>query len=261
MRNLRPDEIECRVNIINQKGLSLLLYKTARTDMTILDEVYGSNWSCEYREIKGNLFCGISVKTKEEWVTRWDCGVESREDGNGNEKKGEASDSFKRAGTKWGIGRELYTAPKLIWIGASDYEGKEVKGKLTTYDTFSVTEIGTENGNITSLKISNDKTKKIVYVMGSGVKPVQKAPAPTQTQKHPAVHPDQVEFENLQKALVEYLNDGDVQYFEHPENVRAVIASRNIENMRRALKIAKDIEANTNNQPAPAQQPEQYAIF
>ena len=260
MRNLRPDEIECRVNIINQKGLSLLLYKTARTDMTILDEVYGAAWSCEYREIKGNLFCGISVKINNEWVTRWDCGVESREDGNGNEKKGEASDSFKRAGTKWGIGRELYTAPKLIWISASDYEGKEVKGKLTTYDTFSVTEIGTENGTITSLKIINDKTKKIVYVLGSGVKSVQKAPAQIQTPK-PAGHPEYVEFENLQKALIDYLNDGDVQYFEHPENVRAVIRERNLNGMRNALKVAKDVESKINKQTAPAPQPEQLPIF
>ena len=252
LRNLRPDEIECRVNKISDKGLSLLLYKNARTDMNILDEVYPDRWACEYKEIKGNLFCGISVKINEEWITRWDCGVESREDGNGNEKKGEASDSFKRAGTKWGIGRELYTAPKLIWISAGDYEGKEVKGKLTTYDTFSVTEIGTENGTITSLKIINDKTKKVVYVLGSGIKPTQKAPA---------VHPDQVEFENLQKALIDYLNDGDVQYFEHPENVRAVIESRHLENMRRALKVAKDVESKINKQTAPAQQPEQFPIF
>ena len=61
-----------------------------------------------------------------------------------------------------------------------------------------------------------------------------KSTAQKQTPK-PAVHPDQVEFENLQKALIDYLNDGDVQYFEHPENVRAVIASRNLNGMRNAL--------------------------
>jgi len=226
--------------------------------MNILDEVYPDRWACEYKEIKGNLFCGISVKINEEWVTRWDCGVESREDGNGNEKKGEASDSFKRAGTKWGIGRELYTAPKSIWINAGDCKvieaGKDKYGnpKLMTYDTFSVTEIGTENGTITSLKIINDKTKKLVYVLGSGVKPAPKAPA---------VHPDQEEFENLQKALIDYLNDGDVQYFEHPENVRAVIASRNLNGMRNALKVAKGVESKKNKQTAPDPQPEQLPIF
>ena len=85
-------------------------------------------------------------------------------------------------------------------------------------------------------------------------------PAPKQTPK-PAVHPDQVEFENLQKALIDYLNDGDVQYFEHPENVRAVIASRNLNGMRQALKVAKDVESKINKQTAPAPQPEQLPIF
>ena len=31
-RLLRPDEIECRVAQCNEKGASILLYKTARTD-------------------------------------------------------------------------------------------------------------------------------------------------------------------------------------------------------------------------------------
>ena len=45
IRLLRADEIECRVGMINEKGLSLLLYKDARVDMKILDEVYGPlNW-------------------------------------------------------------------------------------------------------------------------------------------------------------------------------------------------------------------------
>ena len=92
---------------------------------------------------------------------------------------------------------------------------------------------------------------------GEVAPPAPKAPA----KKAPEVHPDQVEFENLQKALIDYLNDCDVQYFEHPENVRSVIASRNLENMRRALKVAKDIESKINKQPAPAPQPEQLPIF
>ena len=85
-------------------------------------------------------------------------------------------------------------------------------------------------------------------------------PAPKQTPK-PAVHPDQVEFENLQKALIDYLNDGDIQYFEHPENVRAVIASRNLNGMRNALKVAKGVESKINKQTAPVTQPEQFPIF
>ena len=40
IRLLRADEIECRIGTINEKGLSLLLYKDARADMKI--ETYTS---------------------------------------------------------------------------------------------------------------------------------------------------------------------------------------------------------------------------
>ena len=44
-RLLRPDEIECRVAQCNEKGASILLYKTARTDAVLLDETVGAqNW-------------------------------------------------------------------------------------------------------------------------------------------------------------------------------------------------------------------------
>lgn len=114
MRALRADEIEVRVGQIYEKGATMLLYKNARVDMAILDEEFGpENWQRDHKEIKGNLYCGIGVwndKAKT-WVWKWDCGTESYTE----KEKGEASDSFKRAGFNWGIGRELYTAP-FIWF-------------------------------------------------------------------------------------------------------------------------------------------------
>lgn len=38
IRLLKAEEIECRISVINEKGLSLLLYKDARVDQRILDE-------------------------------------------------------------------------------------------------------------------------------------------------------------------------------------------------------------------------------
>lgn len=115
MRALKADEIEVRVGQVFEKGVSMLLYKTARTDMAILDELYGSmNWQKSYRrDPNGNLFCTISVWNDniKEWVSKEDCGTES----NTEREKGEASDAMKRAGFNWGIGRELYTAP-FIWL-------------------------------------------------------------------------------------------------------------------------------------------------
>jgi hypothetical protein len=112
-RGLRPDEIDVRVGSVSAKGVSLLLYKDARCDMNILDETYGpEGWQRKHEVINGNLYCGIGIYNKDtgDWVWKWDCGTESRKDGEGNEKKGEASDSFKRAAFNVGIGRELYTA-------------------------------------------------------------------------------------------------------------------------------------------------------
>ena len=40
IRLLRADEIECRVSTINVYGLRLLLYKDARVDQKILDEMF-----------------------------------------------------------------------------------------------------------------------------------------------------------------------------------------------------------------------------
>lgn len=115
MRPLKADEIEVRVGQIYEKGVTMLLYKTARTDMTVLDEVYGAlNWQKSYRrDENGILFCDISVWNDDtkEWVHKEDCGTES----NTEKEKGEASDAMKRAGFNWGIGRELYTAP-FIWL-------------------------------------------------------------------------------------------------------------------------------------------------
>ena len=157
-RDLRADEIECRVQSVKTNGLVLLLYKDARVDMNILDETVGSaNWQREHYECKGNLFCrvGIDIGTHEgkaeRWVFKSDCGTES----NTEAQKGEASDSFKRACFNWGIGRELYTAP-FTFIPAEKCNISNGK----CYDKFIVEKILIENKQITALAIWNT-TKNI----------------------------------------------------------------------------------------------------
>ena len=170
MRLLRANEIEVKVKQVFDTGCVALLYKTARTDMDMLDEEFGAeNWQCAYEEIKGNLYCKIGVLAmgRDEWVWKQDCGIESREDGDGNEKKGEASDAFKRAGFKWGIGRELYTAP-FIWIPSDVIKIETNKnGKPSTKEKFSVSKIGyNDNKEINMLEIVNSKGKT-VFTFGS----------------------------------------------------------------------------------------------
>lgn len=122
MRPLNADEIEVRIGQIYDGCVSMLLYKNARVDMTILDETFGEfGWQCDYKEVKGNMYCGIAVLNEASgvWVWKWDCGTES----NTEKEKGEASDAFKRAGFRWGIGRELYTSPKMYLEVATDQIG------------------------------------------------------------------------------------------------------------------------------------------
>ena len=158
-RKLYPNEIDCRVASITEEGsLMLLLYKDARVDQKILDEVFGIfGWQRSHEIIGGNLYCTVSVKNPEtgEWVSKQDVGVESQTE----KEKGQASDSFKRACFNLGIGRELYSAP-TIWVSKGDYT---VNKKGSTYDKFIVQDIGYDkDGNISKLTIYNTKLKKVV---------------------------------------------------------------------------------------------------
>lgn len=162
IRFLKANEIDVKVKKVytndkNEGRALLLLYKTARVDMQILDEVFGRmNWCNEYKEIKGNMYCGVGVRESEDkdFVWKWDCGIESREDDEGNQKKGEASDAFKRACFKIGIGRELYTAP-VIRIGVSvkqEGKGYKLSDSFAKYEVKTI-EYNQETGEITKLVI------------------------------------------------------------------------------------------------------------
>lgn len=157
-RLLKADEISCRVNQINDKGLTLLLYKDARVDMDILDETVGCmNWKKEYTRDNRNCIVSIWDSEKKEWISKEDTGTES----NNEAEKGLASDSFKRACVNWGIGRCLYTAP-FIYIPASKVEITPKGNKFTTYDKFHVEAIKYDkNRNIIALSIKNQNNKRV----------------------------------------------------------------------------------------------------
>lgn len=162
-RRLRADEIDCRVNTINEKGLTLLLYKDARCDMNILDETVGCmNWKREHTRDNANCIVSIYNEDIKEWVSKEDTGTESFTE----KEKGLASDSFKRACFNWGIGRELYTAP-FIWVSKDNCTISQKGDKYTTYDTFRVKDISYNDiGEINGLTIVNTKTNKVVYDFG-----------------------------------------------------------------------------------------------
>lgn len=168
IRSLKPNEIEIRVQQVTAKGAQLLLYKDSRCDKRILDETFGiDGWKNRYEEIKGNLFCTISIwdEPKGQWIDKCDCGTESFSE----KEKGEASDAFKRAGFNVGIGRELYTR---IFYFANVPTTKNEKGKYeitNKYEKFEVSEISTneETEKIEKIKIV-DSSGKVVFSYGYG---------------------------------------------------------------------------------------------
>ena len=164
-RKLRADEIDCRISICNQYGVGLLLYKDARCDMNILDEVVGAErWQRSHELINGNLFCNVGINFPDasgfdRWVWKQDVGTES----NTEKEKGQASDSFKRACFNWGIGRELYTAPDMFVLAKDlkTLKDEDWNGKKTwkCKDTFIVTAIEYNGDKIAYVKILNEKTR------------------------------------------------------------------------------------------------------
>ena len=167
-RLLRPDEIECRVQKRSEKGVSLLLYKTARTDADLLDETVGAeNWENDFKLVDGVLYGGLGVNYGNGLVWKWDAGTES----NTEAEKGRASDAFKRAGFKHGIGRELYSAP-FVWVSAADCRKlkQDQKGRWVCNDNFMVASIEyDEQERIAALVITSGGT--VVYEMGGKRKP------------------------------------------------------------------------------------------
>ena len=155
IRLLRADEIECRVGTINERGLSLLLYKDARVDQKILDEAFGMyGWERTHQSIEGNLYCTVRIwdSEKAQWIEKQDVGTTSYTE----KEKGQASDAFKRACVNVGIGRELYTAP-FIWISSSKANIQKRDNRYTTSERFRVREISyNEMREIAAITIVND---------------------------------------------------------------------------------------------------------
>lgn len=160
IRKLNASEIECRVaqcgKSKNGAWCSILLYKDARVDMKILDEVYTPlGWQREHTLIGDRLYCTISIWDAEKnvWIKKQDVGTESYTE----KEKGQASDAFKRAGFNVGIGRELYTAPK-IFINLNPGEYKESGDKIYPSISLDVKSIHYDgNGAISALVLVDSK--------------------------------------------------------------------------------------------------------
>ena len=181
IRLLSKEDIEVRVAQIlagnNKVRVKLFLYKNARVDMKILDELFTPmGWKRTHKLIGDRLYCSVEVYNPEtkEWICKEDVGVES----NTEAEKGQASDSFKRACVNWGIGRELYTAPRItVELNENEYT-KDQNSRIKVWAYFSVKSIGydSKTRTITSLEIQ-DKSGRVRFSMGGSVQQSQSEPS------------------------------------------------------------------------------------
>jgi len=171
---LTKDDVELRIGHTSAKGFSLLLYKTARTDIKRLNDT-GAIWQNKHGyDTMGLLTCTISIYDAEHalWVDRVDVGTESQTE----KQKGLYSDSFKRAGFRWGIGLELYNAP-FIWV---NWEMEQYNNKWKPKNFFgsnlSISEYVTKDGQFIKLSIAYSENS--IFTMGKKVDP-KKTPKAT----------------------------------------------------------------------------------
>lgn len=124
LKNPFPTEqVKWRVGATNEKrengkvvkradnGIALA-YIDSRDVQKRLDDVLGiSNWRDTLTRVDEGFVCEIEIKIDGEWVKRSDAAGLTKVE----PIKGGASDAFKRAAAKWGVGRYLYYLPN-IWV-------------------------------------------------------------------------------------------------------------------------------------------------
>lgn len=173
-----------RIQDCKEYGATCVAYIDSRDVQNRLDDVVGpENWQSDYKDINGKVYGGIAIKIAGDWVWKWDCGSES----NVEKEKGEASDAFKRAAVKWGVGRFLYDLeivklktvqyeknqkwyPKNEKTGKPIFDGKELteyitglKGKGGYDSSYNHNKIGTPEKPLISgeaFKKALDRIKK-----------------------------------------------------------------------------------------------------
>lgn len=114
---LTKEQVEVRPADAQRDGFTLVLYKTRNTDKNILDRIVGpQNWQKGHNGNPCSCYIEIWDSEKKQWIHKDNFGESSD-----RSAKGSATDAMKRAGEDWGIGRELYTCPR-IFIPASTVE-------------------------------------------------------------------------------------------------------------------------------------------
>jgi len=159
----KPIPYKWRVQSFSQykEEATVVAYIDARDAMDLLDEYCIYGWTRRHYEVKGNVYCTVGIYMPDgSIIERSDCGIES----NTEAKKGEASDSFKRASVNFKVGRFLYDL-KLQYVRASE---KKAQGKFP----YCIDENGKRINDIS--KYINDRNQSLTT-------PIEPMPLPILT--------------------------------------------------------------------------------
>ena len=121
LQPLNSNEISLRIFEMIKKEktvyISLFAYKTAQTDTNRLNKIFGAGyWKNEfYLDKMNNVVCSIFLYNDEikEWIKKSDVGTPIIDNGEYT-ARGSYSEAFKRAGSRLGIGIELYNLPEIL---------------------------------------------------------------------------------------------------------------------------------------------------
>lgn len=155
-RNIEPHEIEWKVQSYTKKEHTIIVpYVTSRCVMDRLDEQFGVlNWKTAYTEVNSGMLCTLSVRidTNEEWVSKTDGASLTKIE----PIKGAISDALKRAAHQFGLGRCLYSYPRIIVATKLTYiPGKLIDTLSQMVEKFNAGNLKTDVVNFTEEQYSS----------------------------------------------------------------------------------------------------------
>ena len=128
---IRADEIEWRVQQQTKTGkLIVVPYITNRSVMDRFDKQFGwQGWQNDIKEITNGFLCTITVTAPDgRQVSKTDGATKTDIE----PIKGGISDAMKRCAVQFGIGRSLYTYPRVFIETAEKYIPEWAKGQMNT---------------------------------------------------------------------------------------------------------------------------------
>lgn len=182
----------CGAKSKDQTSALALAYMDARLAEERLDEVMGiGGWQCRYTELRSGaraggqdsspsiIICEIGLKLDGEWIWR----ANGAGDTDMEAEKGALSDAFKRAATKWGIGRYLYGFPspwvKIVPQGKSWAIDKGERPKLAALAAKALADFKADPKNFRAPEEGDEPERPgFTPAPAPPARPEQKAPLP-----------------------------------------------------------------------------------